>query len=199
MKLPAIESKKKWVAVGIGYACFCLLYTLTGRVHLREPARLVPSAIDQAIPFIDWTVFVYLSQFVFLALCIASIKKPATINRTLYGLALASLLSFIAFIIYPTSLPRPPLTGGIAAIAYKALYLMDADTNCFPSLHVALAGLGALGVMDENRKQGIAALIWAACIAFSTITTRQHYFVDVIGGLIVMLFSRLLLRYLIRE
>jgi membrane-associated phospholipid phosphatase len=199
MKLPAIDSKKKWIAVGVWYACFCVLYTLTGRVHLREPARLEPSAIDQSIPFIDWTVFVYLSQFVFLALCIGALKKTGTISRTLYGLALASILSFIVFMVYPTSLPRPPVTGGVAAIAYEALYLMDADTNCFPSLHVALAGLGALGVMDENRKHGAAALIWAALIALSTITTRQHYFVDVIGGLAVIVFCRVLLRYLIRE
>lgn len=199
MKLPAIENKKKWIAVGVWYACFCVLYTLTGRVHLREPARLEPSAIDQSIPFIDWTVFVYLSQFVFLALCIWAVKRTATISRTLYGLALASLLSFIAFIIYPTSLPRPPVTGGIAAIAYEALYLMDADTNCFPSLHVALAGLGALGVMDENRKLGAIALIWAALIALSTITTRQHYFVDVIGGVAVIVLCRAFLRYVTTE
>lgn len=195
-----IDPEKKWAVAGVGYACFCTIYMLAGRFHLREPARLEPWAIDRAIPLIEWTVFLYLSQFVFLALCIYALKETRTISRTLYSLGLASLLSFIVFTVYPTSLPRTfSVTGGLTAAGFDALYWMDTDSNCFPSLHVALAGLAAMGVAEQNRRLGAAAIIWAALIALSTMTTKQHYLIDVLGGLAVLILCRVLLRDRIAE
>jgi len=191
MRLPAIEAKKKWLAFALGYTGFCALYIFTGRVHLLAPAPLPRWAIDRLIPFIDWTVWVYHTQFFFLLFGVWAIKQTTNISRTLYAMAMASALSFAVFLVYPTTLPRASMASdAVTGQAFAFLYAIDPATNCFPSLHVALAALAALGVAHESKRLGAIALLWAVLIGLSTLTTRQHYFVDVIGGLCVAVICR---------
>ena len=79
--------------------------------------------------------------------------------------------------VWPTTIPRPAARNP----AFEALWLFDVPTNCFPSLHVALATIAAFFWPRQRRM----ATIWAAGIALSTLTTKQHYAIDVVGGLIV--------------
>ncbi|HXG66659.1 MAG TPA: phosphatase PAP2 family protein, partial [Blastocatellia bacterium] len=157
------------------------------------PLEIAPSSIDRLIPFVDWTVWVYHSQFFFLAFCVWAMRKPENISRALYAMGLASLLSFCVFLAFPTTLPRrlPPVEG-LTAQAFALLYWMDSDANCFPSLHVALGWIAALGVMRERRSLGAFAVVIAVLISASTLTTKQHYFVDVLAGLGVAVLCRLL-------
>jgi membrane-associated phospholipid phosphatase len=189
--LPAIDRKRKWLAFAAGYVAFCALYMLTGRVHLGSATPLPPWAVDRFIPFIGWTVWVYHTQFFFLLFGVRALKTTANISRTLYSMGLASALSFCAFFLYPTTLPRPPVEAqGLTARAFQLLYSIDADSNCFPSLHVALACLAAAGVARERARLAVYAVIWAGLICVSTMTTKQHYFADVIAGLCIALVCR---------
>jgi membrane-associated phospholipid phosphatase len=191
-KLPAIDHRKKWFWAATGYVAFCLLYTLTGNLHIRPPLRLTPSPIDNFIPFTDWAIWIYHSQFVFLLLSIYIIKKLENLSHTFYAMAMACLLSFAIFIIYPTTIPRLVQTGdGLTVKAFQILYSIDSAANCFPSLHVSLACLSAIGVFQEKKRFSVFAILWACLIALSTMATKQHYFVDVIGGLVIAIISRL--------
>jgi membrane-associated phospholipid phosphatase len=184
--LPAIDRKRKWLAFAAGYAIFCALYIWTGRVHLGRPATLPMFAIDRLIPFIGWTVWIYHTQFFFLLLSVRALKTAAIISRAFYSMALASAFSFIAFFFYPTTIARPPVeTGGLTAQAFQLLYAIDAASNCLPSLHAALAWLAALAVAEERARFAAFAVLWAALISISTMTTKQHYFIDVMAGLAV--------------
>lgn len=191
MRLPAIDAKRKWLTFALGYVGFCALYIFTGRVHLLEPAPLPRWAIDRLIPFIGWTVWIYHTQFFFLLFGVWAIRQTANISRTLYAMAMASALSFAVFLVYPMTLPRTAMASdAVTAQAFAWLYAIDPATNCFPSLHVALAALTALGVASQSKRLGAAAIMWAALLGLSTLTTRQHYFVDVIGGLCVAVICR---------
>ncbi len=193
-KLPALDTKKKWMWAAIGYAVFCVLYLLTGNLHLRSPRTLTPLRLDELIPFTDWTIWIYHSQFFFLIFNIHAIKRAENLNRTFYAMALASLLSFMIFILYPTTLPRSLSTqDGLSTKAFEFLYSIDSPANCFPSLHVSLACLAATGVLSERKKISALVIIWALLITLSTMTTKQHYFVDIIGGLAVAIFSRIII------
>jgi membrane-associated phospholipid phosphatase len=191
IELPTIDRKRKWVAFAAGYCVFCALYMLTGRVHLRSATPLPLWAVDEFVPFIGWTVWIYHTQFLFLLFGVRALKSTANISRTLYSMGLASLMSFCVFFFYPTTLPRPPVEAeGLTAQAFQFLYSIDADSNCFPSLHVALACLIALGIAEESRQLRIFAVIWAGLICLSTMTTKQHYFADVIAGVCVAIVCR---------
>ena len=186
LRLPAIEARQKWLAFAAGYAGFCVLYLLTGRVHLGEPALLPASAMDRRIPFVGWTVWIYHTQLFFLLASVGIMRRAATITRALYAMAAASLISFAVFFVYPTTLPRAePAAGALTRRAFALLYSLDGPTNCLPSLHVALACIAALGVSAERQWARRVAWSWAALITISTLTTKQHYLVDVLAGLCV--------------
>ena len=164
---------------------------LTGRVHLRSATPLPLWDVDEFIPFIGWTVWIYHTQFFFLLFGVRALKSTANISRTLYSMGLASLMSFCVFFFYPTTLPRPPVeTEGLTAQAFQFLYSIDTDSNCFPSLHVALACLITFGIAEERARFREYAFIWAGLICLSTMTTKQHYFADVIAGVCVAIVCR---------
>jgi hypothetical protein len=180
--LPVIDRRRKWIAAVIWYAAFCAIYTLTGRYHLRSPSPLALWPPDRLIPFVDWTVWIYASQLLFLCGCYLGVNSAAAISRIVYTVSLASLLAFCVFLIYPIEFPRSATANNeAAASAFRFLYSVDSASNCFPSLHVALAWLSALGVRDERRKAGALALVWAALISISTLTTKQHYLNSIIS------------------
>ena len=185
-RLPAIDRRHKWLAFVAGYSGFCVLYLLTGRVHLGEPALLPMSVMDRRIPFLSWTIWIYHTQFFFLLIAMWTLQQTANISRTFYAVVAASLISFAIFFVYPTTLPRAELiTGGLTKSAFALLYSIDAPTNCLPSLHVALGWIAAMGIGEEKRRWRGWALLWAALISLSTLTTKQHYLIDVLAGLCV--------------
>jgi membrane-associated phospholipid phosphatase len=192
--LPVIDRRRKWIAAALWYAAFCAIYTFTGRFHLRAPAAFALWPPDRLIPFIDWTIWIYASQYLLLYLCFLGVNSARAVSRLVYAISLASLLAFCVFLVYPTVFPRG-LTAedGAAAFAFRFLYSIDSAANCFPSLHVALAWLSALGLRDERKRAGALALVWAALISISTLTTKQHYFVDLVGGCGLALFCRRLI------
>ncbi|MGH9752684.1 MAG: phosphatase PAP2 family protein [Blastocatellia bacterium] len=189
--LPAVDGRGKWIAAALWYAAFCVIYTFTGRFHLRPPAPLALWPPDRLIPFIDWTIWVYASQFLLLYGCFLGVNSARAISRLVYAISLASLLAFCVFLIYPTEFPRGVMAqDGAAPFAFRFLHSIDSAANCFPSLHVALAWLSALSLKDERRRAGALAIVWAALISISTLTTKQHYFVDLIGGGGLAMFCR---------
>jgi membrane-associated phospholipid phosphatase len=191
IRLPAIDHRRKWVAAVLWYAAFCAIYTFTGRFHLRPPEPLALWLPDRLIPFIDWTIWVYASQYLLLYCCFLGVNSARAVSRLVYAISLASLLAFCVFLIYPTEFPRSVTTReGASTFAFRFLYSIDSSANCFPSLHVALAWLSALGLRDERKKAGALAMVWAALISISTLTTKQHYFIDLVGGGVLALFCR---------
>jgi membrane-associated phospholipid phosphatase len=181
--LPVIDRRRKWIAAALWYAAFCALYTFTGRIHLRAPATFELWLPDRLIPFIDWTIWVYASQYLLLYGCFLGVNGARAVSRLFYAISLASLLAFCIFLIYPTEFPRSvTMKEEASTYAFRFLYSIDSAANCFPSLHVALAWLSALGLRDERKKAGALAMVWSTIISISTLTTKQHYFVDMVGG-----------------
>jgi membrane-associated phospholipid phosphatase len=107
------------------------------------------------------------------------VNGARAVSRLFYAISLASLLAFCIFLIYPTEFSRSlTMKEEASTYAFRFLYSIDSAANCFPSLHVALAWLSALGLRDERKKAGGRAMVWSTLISISTLTTKQHYFVD---------------------
>ncbi|MEW6209316.1 MAG: phosphatase PAP2 family protein [Acidobacteriota bacterium] len=192
--LPAIELEKKWRVASVGYLLFCVLYTIAGAAPFRKAQVLNPSELDRLIPFIPATVWIYMAQFFFLFFSVMSLKKTETISRALYAMGAASAFSFAVFFVYPTTIAREMIasegwTGGL----FEFLYRIDSSANCFPSLHVSLAWIAAAALFEEHGRKGLIAFFIAAAISLSTLTTRQHYFIDILSGLAVAALCRGLL------
>jgi membrane-associated phospholipid phosphatase len=147
---------------------------------------LAPTRLDLLVPFLPWTVWVYLGQFPLTFLALWRAADDRTRTRTFYAMAAATLLAAAVFLGWPTTGERPRLRPpGPSALALEALDRVDVPNNWFPSLHVALAALAATGLAAHGRRAGAAAGAAAALVAASTLTTKQHLAVDGAGGLAV--------------
>lgn len=159
------------------------LYLLPMYVPLAAPTRLVPSAIDRAIPFLDWTVWIYYSYAVFLVLPFLACRDETVVTRALHSLVANSVIAAVVFFLWPTAgVAQQPDGSGATGLLWSALQRVDRPMNLFPSLHIANACTCALALRAE-RPWRVAGLVWAVLIAISTLTTKQHLFVDLLGGL----------------
>ena len=162
-------------------------YMATNHFPLREPSALPFLPFEKSIPFLGWTVLVYFSAFV-QGVSVAWMLDRETLAR---GTAAASgvvIVHAAIFAAFPTTYPRPiappfdsPLTRGL----YHSLCFADSPGNCFPSLHVSMAVLLSLALCRCRPRLGRMFLGWSFFIILSTLTTKQHYAIDALGGLAI--------------
>lgn len=149
-------------------------------------AVLEPTLVDQAMPFIGWTVWVYSSEYVMLPLAFLLIRDGNNAKALTCALSVAIIISSLVFFWFPTIMIRPKLLGSdIHEQAMKLLHWVDPPTNCFPSLHVSMMILLAVYLSKESKSWGLFSWALAVLVSVSTLTTKQHYFVDVLGGVFV--------------
>jgi membrane-associated phospholipid phosphatase len=153
---------------------FWLNHTLPPRFDLLTP-------LDTAIPFLPWTYAVYTSYF---ALMVGAAWRLGVeeFSRLLGALLLANLVCYLGFILFTAHYPRPALESIPSPwhAGFQWMYASDGAGNTFPSLHVAVSLLGALRL--RHHRGGALWLLWAGLISLSTLTVKQHFVVDVLGG-----------------
>ena len=105
----------------------------------------------------------------------------------LMGATLLSVFGLSFFYLLPTTVPN----WGIDWSQYPTLLFLkesDASGNACPSLHVGFAvyaGLWLRRVFQRlriGRVWHVINVIWCLLIVLSTMTTKQHVFVDVLCG-----------------
>ncbi len=149
------------------------------------------TAVDDFVPFIAWTLPIYLTVFVQAFLFPVLIADVTMVKKYLFSGIIVCLICFSTFVIFPTQYAyRPSLENEnwFWSWCFSVVYQLDKSTNCFPSFHVAAATLYAL-LMFRNRKMFILFAFWSLAIAISTLTTNQHYFYDLPSGALVALFA----------
>lgn len=172
----------------LGYIAFSAVYLGSGTLHLVTPTMLIPGALDAAVPFLDWTVWIYLTQFLLLPTAIAFARDDVDRSHTFYAMLLATIVAATIFLTWPTQIARDtPAANGLTGLAWRLLHYADTPANCFPSLHVSLAVVAARALW--RRGALVLATIWPVLIAISTLTTRQHVAWDIAGGLLLAAFA----------
>lgn len=105
---------------------------------------------------------------------------------------ISSLISFTAYGLVPMSITRPPYEGsGLGERLMRWVLTVDNEANCCPSSHTTFAILAAILVAHGGAPRGVRAATWvlAVAICLTTITTGQHYFIDVPGGVVTAVVS----------
>lgn len=167
------------------------------KIGALGPYRLLPmTAIDEAIPFVPWTIWIYgtATWACFLAWAIVPSRLEA--RRLWASIALAAIGCCTIFILFPTTYPRSafptPDDGTATALELADLRAADTAANCLPSLHVALAAVMALCGLSfrferpmVRRAIALLCIAWGTAVAISTLTVKQHYLVDVPSGALV--------------
>ena len=166
---------------------FALLYAVTNSLSLRAPEALPLTWVDQQIPLLPLTVWIYAS-YLFISVTAFILEKDCVqLTRFVYAQMALNLLCTIVFVWWPTTFARPELAGqdGIAVAALRLVWLLDAPVNCFPSLHVGSSLLPVLMLWRSRHRAWPLYLLWALAISLSTMTTKQHHVADVLAGVVV--------------
>jgi len=155
----------------------------------RGRTHVLMTVMDDKIPFLAGSIWLYLWAFPCALIPLFVVRCPMLFRRTAIGYAALIAVSLLCFAVFPvTSLPlRIPPTrlevSGFSGWAIARLYALDPPYNLFPSLHVSISALAAFSVWKASRPYGAAALASLGFVAASVCTTKQHYLLDVLGGL----------------
>jgi hypothetical protein len=159
--------------------------------------------VDRWFDVHEWAIVPYASLWVYVALAPA-LSKDGDELRTYAASALALCAGGLAFFwVVPTTVPAFAIDWhDYAALSF--LKARDGGTNAFPSLHVAFAVHSAWFI--RRALQGVGApramqavnVAWAAIILWSVLATRQHVFVDLLGGLVAGALSLAVARAMLR-
>lgn len=154
--------------------------------------------IDQRIPFISWTILIYWGCYLFWIINYCSCVKYDKGNgyRFIRAHYIGEAICFICFILFPTSMIRPEVTGNsVFCQIIKITYAYDEANNLFPSIHCFVSWLCWIGVRNNTYVpewyQKIS-LFSAFAVCFSTLTVKQHVIADVLAGILLAEISYLL-------
>ncbi len=176
---------KTFSYVALGVFLTLVPYQITNRYHLFEPQYLPFDFVDNLMPFAPWTVWIYFSEYLIFVVSWFAIKKNLDRTRYFYSYVFILFISVLVFIFYPVTFPRAdyPLSNFDPSLTtYIFEYFrthMDSPANCLPSLHVSTCYIAAFALRPQSKKMFYGFFVWATAVAISTMTTKQHYFVDV--------------------
>ena len=161
------------------------LYLYIGSVVSGGVVHVPEVALDRMLPVQPAWSLVYLSLFLAALLPVFVVHQPELVRRTVLAFLFVWLFSYACFLAYPTIGPRPDKVAGEGFLVWllKQIYAADVRYNCLPSLHVAQCFLAAFAAYRVHRGVGAVAALWASLVATSTLFTKQHYVLDVAGGI----------------
>lgn len=197
-----LTPRNKYPAVAMMWLFAAVSYLLANHYPIFEPKLLPMFWVDRVVPFIPQTIWIYLSEYFFFATIFVFFKDMVNANKYIYSFVALQCVSVAIFFLWPTTYPRelfpliPAEMDRWTYYAFSYLRSTDSPTNCAPSLHVSSVYLSSFIYLDDQREKFFLFFLWGTAIAVSTLTTKQHYLVDVISGfLMAVLFYKTFHRY----
>lgn len=192
-----------WAGIAIVITGDLLIYYLShfiletsGRIAIAVSPKI--DVIDNCFPVVPFFVIIYWYSYLFWGFAIlatALTEKHNFINMVI-SMLVVEAIGFIIYIAFPTYLDRAKeglldigKQPGFCNWLLSTTYALDGGEfghNLFPSFHCILALGPALGTFrrkDSPLWWRIIAMISVVLICLSTLFTKQHYFIDVVGGI----------------
>jgi len=183
---PLASPAYRW-SLGLALALLqSAVYFGIGHAHLTRSTELLRTRLDDAIPFWPWTAWCYLPFYAgtFL-LAIGGFRHKRLFDRTAVSVVVVMCLGALGHLFVGAEYPRPVLYPPYPDLSYSFMAWVqhiDPPGNVFPSLHVAHTTMLALLLIRDRPRLGRVALVMATLLALSTLTTKQHFIADVLGG-----------------
>jgi hypothetical protein len=177
--------KRQWRYVALGALSF-IAYFGTGHIP-GLTAHAVPYLwLDRAVPLLPWTIYGYVSLYPLLVANVIYLTPyPHALRSLISAIILANLIGGAIFVIYRTQTTRPALhyTAGWQLLAL--VWGVDPPYNALPSLHTAYSLLIAWTHVRVRSRYLPLVLPWCAIIIATTLTTKQHHALDLLGGAVL--------------
>ncbi len=149
------------------------------------------TGFDRAVPLVPEFVIIYLGCYLFWVFNYILIARQG--KEHCYRFVTADIMSRLIcctfFLILPTTNVRPVLAGnGISEFLLQFVYNMDAPTRLFPSIHCLVSWFCYIGIRGQKnvaKSYRVFSCFFALLICVSTQFTKQHYVVDIFGGILL--------------
>ncbi|OYP00184.1 phosphatidic acid phosphatase, partial [Lachnotalea glycerini] len=146
---------------------------------------------DTKIPFIKEWIVIYLICYLFWIINYILIAREGL--ESWYRFATADLMSRLIcgmfFILLPTTIIRPQVSGNdFFSWLVRLVYQLDRPTNLFPSIHCLVSWFCFIGIRKSVRISKwykLFSCIFAILVCVSTQFTKQHYLMDIVGGILL--------------
>ena len=192
-------------------------YFIIGKIkHNRLSSEILLTQYDLKIPLIPLTIWYYLGGlYLSILLIVFLLKDRKNFYHSIFTSISTAFFCFSVFYFFPVPYPRPIFQsfGKLSStqnhdIMYlffdkinlkmlNQIYLLDENINTFPSLHVAYCFIFFLGLIPEYSKLSLLFALNFVLIYITTLTTKQHFIVDGIAGIVVSLFFYFLCKKII--
>lgn len=146
---------------------------------------------DRAVPVIPWFTAIYLGCYLFWVVNYILIARQG--REHCYRFVTADILSRLIccafYLLLPTTNVRPELVGtDFWTQALRLVYTIDSPVNLFPSIHCLVSWFCYIGIRGRRsvpKWYRVFSCVFAILVCISTQVTKQHYIVDVFGGILV--------------
>ena len=154
--------------------------------------RNISIPFDDMIPLLPWTILVYMSwaPLIILLGIVFFFRDRALMRRYLLAMSVGQLLANLTFPFFQTIVPRPyDLVHNATDIFSKMLtvvYHVDNHYCGFPSIHVINCTVTMVMIWSFRQASWwmkTLVTLYFGFIAITTVTTKQHVFLDIPGGI----------------
>ncbi|MDO4492343.1 MAG: phosphatase PAP2 family protein [Clostridia bacterium] len=169
----------------------CAVYWFTKAMQIltgwQYHALLVP--LDRKTPFVPAFMWVYVGCFLFWIVTFAMTAHTGKARwyRFFTANALGLLICGAIFVLLPTKIDRPEITGtGLTAWLCRIIYASDTPVNLFPSIHCFGSWMSFIGVRGQKRFPlwvRVFVPVYTLAVCASTLLVKQHFFLDVVAGI----------------
>lgn len=175
-------------------SCFlvnCLIYWGTQLLAADAYHYDFTTELDRQIPFVKEWILIYVVCYLFWAANYILISREG--KEKWFRFATADMMSRVIcgvfFILLPTTNIRPEVAGtDFCSWLVRLIYSVDAPTNLFPSIHCLVSWFCFIGIRGSRKVPKwyqAFSCIFALLVCASTQFTKQHYLVDIAGGLLI--------------
>jgi len=149
------------------------------------------SSFDRNVPFMKEWVVIYLVCYIFWLgnYIVITHEGKERWFRFVTADIVAKLICGVFFIFLPTTNIRPEVLGtDIFSDLMRFVYNSDPPINLFPSMHCLISWFCYLGLRNSktvSTPYKWFSFIFAVLVFASTQFTKQHYWIDILGGLVI--------------
>ena len=170
----------------------CVLYFGIQNFPFNKVYLLPMSYVEKSIVFNSGWVWIYQSIYAVTPLVPLLILERRNFYRYVQSYFILLCLCSVCFIFFPISAPRPDdIQLDTVGFMYRFILWYDGTINCIPSLHIGLAFISwayfDIVVLERAWYRYVCNFFmgsWFLLLCFSTLALKQHYFIDVISGII---------------
>lgn len=172
---------------------FVLCYLVPNQIDWLPTTPVSLVFVDQFIRLRPEWIWFYLITYPYVVLIYFLILKGKNAKTFVNSFVLASLVGSMVFLFYPTIIIRDLYTinpdDNLSSWMLHYFRMIDKPKNCIPSFHIALTFITCACLYMQDKTKGFVGIILGFLIAYSTMAVKQHYFLDVVSGLLLGIFA----------